>query len=165
MPAYPKLEAVQAGLRIASQQINAGNQVGLVTFSDYPVRRLELAPYDQRHQQKFLAAIDQLRADGKTAMYDGVMVALADLLAKRISDPQGRFYLLLLSDGVNNKGYIFSAVEDIMASSDVRFYPIAYGNANASELQAIANLRESTVKQGNPENVQTLFKDLFQVNL
>ena len=159
------LRAVQDGLRIASQQINPGNQVGLVTFADQPVRRLELTPYDELQQKKLLAAIDQLQADGVTAMYDGVMVALADLMEKRASDPDGRFYLLLLSDGDANKGHLFPEVEEIMAHSDVRFYPIAYGSANQQELQAIANLRESTVKQGNPENVQTLFKDLFQVNL
>jgi Ca-activated chloride channel family protein len=47
----------------------------------------------------------------------------------------------------------------------VRFYPIAYGEVDQGELQAIASLRESTVQQGSPDNVQTLFKDLFQVNL
>lgn len=159
------LEAVQAGLRIASQQINQGNQVGLVTFSDQPVRRLELTPYDELQQKKLLAAIDQLQADGGTAMYDGVMVALSELMEKRANDPNGRFYLLLLSDGDVNEGHLFRDVKDIMEYSDVRFYPIAYGDVNEAELQAIASLRESTVKQGNPENVQTLFKDLFQVNL
>ncbi|MGB3614448.1 MAG: VWA domain-containing protein [Elainellaceae cyanobacterium] len=159
------LQAVQSGLRIASQQINQGNQVGLVTFSDQPVRRLALTPYDLLQQKKLLAAIDQLQADGGTAMYDGVMVALSDLMEKRVSDPNGRFYLLLLSDGDVNEGHLFDDVKDIMAYSDVRFYPIAYGDVNETELQAIASLRESTVKQGNPENVQTLFKDLFQVNL
>ncbi|ESA35854.1 von willebrand factor a [Leptolyngbya sp. Heron Island J] len=159
------LQAVQAGLRVASQQINQGNQVGLVTFADQPVRRLALTPYDELQQKKLLAAIDQLQADGGTAMYDGVMVALADLMEKRANDPNGRFYLLLLSDGEVNEGHLFRDVKDIMEYSDVRFYPIAYGNVNEAELQAIASLRESTVKQGNPENVQTLFKDLFQVNL
>lgn len=159
------LQAVQTGLRIASQQINQGNQVGLVTFADKPVRRLEMMPYDQLQQQKLLAAIDQLQADGGTAMYDGIMVALADLMEKRETDPNGRFYLLLLSDGEVNRGHLFREVQDIMAYSDVRFYPIAYGQVNEAELQTIASLRESTVKQGNPENVQTLFKDLFQVNL
>lgn len=159
------LQAVQDGLRIAAGQINAGNYVGIVTFDDRPVRRLSLAPFDQLQHQKFLATVDQLRADGSTAMYDGIMVGLADLLEKQASDPTGRFYLLLLSDGIANRGNQFDSVRDIMAYSEVRFYPIAYGEVNEVELEAIASLRESTVKQGNPDNVQTLFKDLFQVNL
>ena len=159
------LQAVQDGLRIAAGQINPGNYIGIVSFDDNPVRRLAMAPFDELQHQKFLATVDQLRADGKTAMYDGIMVGLADLLEKQANDPTGRFYLLLLSDGEANRGNQFSAVRDIMAYSEVRFYPIAYGDVNEDELNAIASLRESTVKAGNPDNVQTLFKDLFQVNL
>jgi Ca-activated chloride channel family protein len=159
------LQAVQDGLRVAASQINAGNYVSIVTFDNNPVVRLPLAPFDQLQHQKFLATIDQLRADGNTAMYDGVMVALADLLEKQAEDPTGRYYLLLLTDGEVNRGYGFDAIKDVMAYSEVRFYPIAYGDVNQEELQSIASLRESTVKQGNPDNVQSLFKDLFQVNL
>ena len=159
------LQAVQDGLRVAASQINAGNYVSIVTFDDAPLRRLPLAPFDDLQHKKFLATVDQLRADGATAMYDGVMVGLADLLDKQATDPTGRFYLLLLTDGEVNRGHQFDAVADIMTYSEVRFYPIAYGEVNQDELQAIASLRESTVKQGNPDNVRTLFKDLFQVNL
>lgn len=160
-----RMQAVQDGLRIAAGHINSGNYVSIVTFDDSPVRRLPLAPFDPQQHQRFLATVDTLRADGSTAMYDGAMVGLADLMEKKAADPNGRFYLLLLTDGEVNTGFQFDAVKDIMAYSDVRFYPIAYGEVSQSELQAIASLRESTVQQGSPDNVQSLFKDLFQVNL
>lgn len=160
-----RMQAVKDGLRIAAGQINPGNYVSIVTFDNRPVRRLPLAPFDQPQHQRFLATVDLLRADGATAMYDGMMVGLADLMEKKAADPTGRFYLLLLTDGEANRGFQFDAVQDIMAYSDVRFYPIAYGEVSQSELQAIASLRESTVQQGNPDNVQSLFRDLFQVNL
>ena len=159
------LRAVQEGLRVAAQQINPGNYVGLVTFDDTPVYRLPLAPFDQQQHQRLLATIDRLQANGGTSMYDGVMVALADLLKQQQQDPDGRYYLLLLSDGEVNRGHGFNEIKDIMAYSNVRFYPIAYGNVNQEELNAIANLRESTVQMGDPENVQDLFKNLFQINL
>jgi Ca-activated chloride channel family protein len=98
-------------------------------------------------------------------MYDGLMVGLADLLDKQASDPNGRFYLLLLSDGEVNRGYQFDAIKSVLEYSQVRFYPISYGEVSQAELQEIANLRETTVKQGTPENVRSLFKDLFQVSL
>lgn len=160
-----RMQALKYGLRVAAGQINSGNYVSIVTFADAPTRRLPLAPFDQLQHQKFLATVDSLQADGATAMYDGAMVGLADLLAQKEKDPNGRYYLLLLSDGEVNRGYTFDAIQDILAYSDVRFYPIAYGEVNQGELQAIAALRESTVQQGTPTNVQTLFKDLFQVNL
>ncbi|MBE9141428.1 VWA domain-containing protein [Nodosilinea sp. LEGE 07088] len=160
-----RLQALKDGLRVAAGQINSGNYVSIVSFADTPTRRLTLAPFDDLQHQKFLATIDQLQADGATAMYDGLLVGLSDLLAKQEADPTGRYYLLVLSDGEVNRGYTLDAIDDILAYSDVRFYPIAYGEVNQDELQAIASLRESTVQQGSPDNVQSLFKDLFQVNL
>lgn len=160
-----RLRGVQEGLRIASTSINPGNYLSLITFSDTVSRRIAMAPYDTLQQQRLLAAIEELRVEGGTAMYDGIMVGLADLLEQRQNDPNGRFYLLLLSDGEANVGYSFDEVRDVMAYSGVRFYPIAYGEVDQQEMQAIASLKESTVKQGNPENVQSLLRDLFQTNL
>ena len=160
-----RLQALQEGLRVAAGQINAGNSVGIVSFADRPVRRLPLAPFDTLQHQRFLATVDQLQANGATAMYDGLMVGLADLLEKQARDPNGRFYLLLLSDGEVNRGYKLDAIKSVLEYSQVRFYPIAYGEVSQTELQAIASLREATVKQGTPENVRSLFKDLFQVSL
>ena len=161
----PPIEAVKEGLKIATSTINAGNQVGLVTFGDRAVYRVPLAPFDELQHQRLLAAIDTLSADGSTAMYDATLVGLAELMKKRQSDPEGRFFLLLLTDGEANRGYGFGEVEELLSYSDIRIYPIAYGDVNEDELQRIAQLRESTVKAGNPENVQELLKGIFQTNL
>jgi Ca-activated chloride channel family protein len=160
-----RLSSVKEGLRIASQQINAGNQVGMVVFSDRVRSILPLAPFDRLQHQRLLAAVDSLLADGGTAMYDGMMVGLSQLMDKRQSDPNGRFYLLVLSDGETNQGFRFDQIRDVLAYSDMRIYPIAYGEVNQVEMQAIASLRESTVQAGTPKNVQTLLKDIFQTNL
>jgi Ca-activated chloride channel family protein len=159
------LAAVKEGLKIASSTINAGNYVGLVTFGDRAVYRVPLEPFEQIQHQRFLAAIDTLVADGSTAMYDATLVGLAELMKRRQQDPEGLFYLLLLTDGEANRGYGFGDVESLLTYSDIRIYPISYGQANESELQSIAQLRESTVKTGNPENVQDLLKGIFQTNL
>jgi Ca-activated chloride channel family protein len=160
-----RIKGVKEGLRQAIGQINAGNQVGLVTFSDNPKYVVPLAPFDKLQNQRLLAAIDSLVADGATNMYDGTLVALSELLTARQKDPNGRFYILLLSDGEANRGFNFSQIKDLLANSDTRIYPIAYGEVNQEELKAIASLRESTVKAGNPDNVKELLRDLFQVNL
>lgn len=159
------LEAVKEGLRVATEQINPGNYVGLITFSDRPTKRVTLAPFNTMQQKRLLAAIDYLRADGQTAMYDAMMVGLAELMELKEINPDGRFYLLVLTDGQTNKGFEFNDVKDILAYSGIRFYPIAYGNVNQAELEEIAALRESTVKTGTPENVQSLLKSLFQTSL
>ncbi|MBE7380820.1 MAG: VWA domain-containing protein [Leptolyngbya sp. SIO1E4] len=159
------LRAVREGLQVASSVINAGNFVGLITFGDRAVYRLPLAPFDQLQHQRLLATIDTLRADGSTAMYDATLLGLAELMRQRQTDPEGQYYLLLLTDGEANRGYSFNDIQTLVTYSNIRIYPIAYGDVNESELQAIAQLRESTVKMGNPENVQDLLKGIFQTNL
>ena len=159
------LNAVKEGLRIASAEINAGNHVGLVSYGDQPIDLVPLAPFDQMQHKRFLAAVDSLQANGSTAMYDGVMVGLSKLMEQKKANPNGKFYLLLLTDGQTNRGFNFDQIKNIIEYSGVRVYPIAYGDVNQDELNAIAALRESTVKTGNPENVRELLKGLFQVNL
>ncbi len=159
------LANVKEGLRVASQEINPGNYLGLISYSDQPREMLALAPFDEMQHKRFLAAIDNLRADGGTAMYDAMMVGLGKLMEQKKANPDGHFYLLVLTDGQTNEGLVFNQVQDVLKYSGVRIYPIAYGNVNQQELSAIAAIRESTVKTGTPENVQELLKDLFQTNL
>lgn len=159
------MQAVKAGLQIASTEINAGNYVGMIAFDDRPQTLVPLAPFDTLQHQRFLAGIDALAPDGATAMYDATMVAIAELMERRAADPNGRFYILLLTDGVTNEGLDFEGVREILAYSDIRIYPIAYGQPNLAELEAIAGLREATVQTGTIDNIQGLLRGLFQTNL
>jgi len=160
-----RLPALKEALRLASSQINPGNHVGLVTFSDQPTHQMYLAPYNELEQKRLFTAIDQLRADGGTALYDGLVVGLAELMSAKKNDPDGEFYLLLLTDGARTDGLSFKQIEGLIEASGVRVYPIAYGDVNTGELSAIADIRESPVFQGTPEKVQGLLKDLFQTSL
>ena len=160
-----RLGAVQQALRSASRHINPGNQVGLVTFSDQPTVRIPLAPYTELEQKRLFTAINQLQADGGTALYDGLAVGLAELMNKQALDPEGEFYLLLLTDGKRTDGLRLNQLEGVIKESKVRVYPIAYGEVNQAQLEAIAALRETPVYQGTPEKVGLLLKDLFQTSL
>ena len=160
-----RMQAVKEGLRIATKEINAGNQVGLITFSDRVKNVVNLSPFDALQHKRLLAAVDVLEADGNTALYDGAIAGLAPLMERRKVDPTGAFRLLLLTDGEVTSGLKFEEVKDLMRFSEVRIYPIAYGEVNQKELAAIAALRESTVQVGTPQNVQNLLKEIFQTNL
>ena len=96
-------------------------------------------------KKRLFAAIDQLQPSGATALYDGLAVGLADLMEKQKIDPEGEFYLLLLTDGEQTDGLNFAEIQDVIKYSGVRVYPIAYGEVNQRELEAIAAIRESTV--------------------
>ena len=132
----------------ASQTINVGNQVGLVSFNDAVVRQLALQPFDANRQRRLLAAVRQLQADGGTALYDGLAVGLAELMTARQKDPTGRFYLVLLTDGQPNRGLRLDQLRPVIDHSGVRIIPIAYGEVNAGELGEIAAIRESPIYTG-----------------
>ncbi len=159
------LRSVQDGLRIASQEINAGNQVGMVGFGGQPYWVVPLAPFDRLHQQRLLAGIDSLRAEGFTAMYDAVTVGLDALMTQRASDPNGLYYMLILSDGETNRGWNFADLQGVLEYSGVRFYPIAYGDIDQQELRSIAETGEASVQSGSPDNITDLLRGLFQTSL
>jgi Ca-activated chloride channel family protein len=160
-----RLSQVKKAIRFASSAINTGNQVGLITFSDRPVRQLPLAPMDDQGRQRLVATVNHLQAEGATALYDGLAVAMTDLMQARKRDPNGRFHLLLLSDGKATTGLSLDNLKDVVRHSGIIITPIAYGEVDKGELQAIANLRESVVYDGTPQRILPLISDLFQTNL
>ena len=160
-----RLTAVQEALRLASQQINTGNQIGLITFSDNPAHQVYLAPFNELEQKRLFTAIKQMRASGNTALYDGLAVGLNELLRQKQRDPDGEFYLLFLTDGQRTHGLTLKDLEPVLQASGVRVYPIAYGDVNHKDLEAIAALHEGQVFEGTPEKVQLLLQNLFQTNL
>ena len=162
---HQRLSQLKKALTQASGAINSGNQVGLISFSDHPVRHLPLQPIDGAGRRRLLATVNSLEANGSTALYDGLAVAMADLLRARQRDPNGRFHLLLLSDGERTSGLSFDDLREVIRSSGITITPIAYGEVNQNELKTIAALRESVVYQGTPQRIVPLLNDLFQTNL
>jgi Ca-activated chloride channel family protein len=160
-----RLSQLKKAISLATTAINDGNQVGLISFSDHPVRRMPLQPINAQGRRQLIASINGLQADGPTALYDGLAVGMADLMRARQKDPNGRFHLLLLTDGQRTDGLDFDNLRDVIDQSGIVITPIAYGEVNQGELKSIADLRESVVYQGTPALVLPLMKDLFQTNL
>jgi Ca-activated chloride channel family protein len=160
-----RLEQVKQAVAQAATAINPGNHVGLISFSDRPIRHLPLQPFDGPGHQRLLAAVGGLRADGPTALFDGLAVAMADLMQARRTDPDGRFVLLLLSDGQRTTGLELAELEPVIRHSGISLIPIAYGDPELGDLQALAAIRETTVQKGKPQLIQPLIHDLLQTNL
>jgi Ca-activated chloride channel family protein len=126
---------------------------------------MPLQPINAQGRRQLVASINSLQADGPTALYDGLAVGMADLLRARQKDPNGRFHLLLLTDGQRTEGLELNDMRKVIEKSGIVITPIAYGEVNEGELKAIADLRESVVYQGTPALVLPLMNDLFQTNL
>jgi len=160
-----RLQRLKTAVNLASSAINSGNQVGMISFSDQPVLHLPLQPFDGAGRARLLAAVQRLRPDGATALYDGMAVAMAELMRARRSDPDGRFVLLLLNDGARTSGLQLSDLSDVIRHSGINTIPMSYGEVDEGELNAIAALRESSVYKGTPKLILPLMHELFQTNL
>jgi Ca-activated chloride channel family protein len=160
-----RLSQLKRALIVASGAINSGNQVGLIGFSDQPKLLMPLQPYDSNSRARLLATVQGLQANGPTALYDGLAVALHDLMQARRRDPNGRFHLLVLSDGKATTGLQLGDLRSVIEHSNITITPIAYGDVNDGELRDIAAIRESTVYRGDPERILPLINDLFQTTL
>ena len=160
-----RLSQLKRALTVASGAINSGNQVGLISFSDKPTRLMPLQPYDANSRARLLATAQGLQANGATALYDGLAVALHDLMQARRRDPNGRFHLLVLSDGLATKGLRLGDLRSVIENSDITITPIAYGDVNDGELREIAAIREGAVYRGDPKRILPLINDLFQTAL
>jgi Ca-activated chloride channel family protein len=165
MRQHDRMRALQNAVTHASAAINPGNQVGLISFANHPTRHLPLQPYDETVRARLLAAVHNLRPEGSTALYDGLAVAMADLLQARRLDPEGRFVVLLLTDGQRTSGLDLETLRPLLRASDITVIPIAYGEVNQRELQEIAALWEGAVVQGSPAQIVPLMNDLLQTNL
>jgi Ca-activated chloride channel family protein len=165
MQEHGRMQQLKKAVSLATAAINPGNQVGLISFSDQPQRHLALQPYDNNVRNRLLAAVSELQPDGPTALYDGLAVAMADLMRARRRDPSGRFVVLLLTDGNRTEGLALNDLKPVLRHSAITVLPIAYGEVNQGELSDIAAIREGAVYQGTPERIVPLINDLLQTNL
>ena len=165
MQEHGRMQQLKKAVSLATAAINPGNQVGLISFSDHPQRHLALQPYDNNVRNRLLAAVSELQPDGPTALYDGLAVAMADLMRARRRDPSGRFVVLLLTDGNRTEGLALNDLKPVLRHSAITVLPIAYGEVNQGELSDIAAIREGAVYQGTPERIVPLINDLLQTNL
>lgn len=160
-----KINQLKIALEQASKLINETNYIGLMEFNSAVYNRLDLAPIDIIHRGKFITAVKSLSAGGGTAMYDGITAALYKLLEMRKKDPNGKYYLFVLTDGETNEGYEYDNLLDVMVGSKIKIYPIAYGDVGQSELQKLAKIGETGLIIGNPENIVNKLMTLFDLSL
>jgi Ca-activated chloride channel family protein len=99
-----RLEAAQAAARTLVDQLPGNDRVGLVSFSSSATL---MSPLTDNHEQ-VKAALDNLRANGGTAIGDGLALALQQFApssgASATRQQRAPAIIVLLTDGVSNAG-------------------------------------------------------------
>lgn len=137
-------------------------KVTFQAFSTVPAEPLtgEFNRNDPAVEQRFRAYIDNLRAEGQTAIYDTLWQALKN------SDPNdGISSIVLFSDGEVTQGLDYHRFEAAYKglSPEQRSIPvfiILYGEANAAEMEKLAELTGGKVFDAVNGDLADAFKEI-----
>lgn len=98
----PKIEHAREAARRLVREMHDGDQLTIVTFADAGRVRVTPTVIDDRTRRHALAVIDELRAEGGTAMFEGLKVAESQLWGTPDSHLVRR--MVVISDGMATEG-------------------------------------------------------------
>jgi Ca-activated chloride channel family protein len=154
-------QAKQAALRFLDE-MESGNRVGLVVFNDQVSVRVPLGSFETV-EPTLRSTIENLRADGGTALYDALAAVIGSLNQEQ--DNERIRAVVMLSDGADtaSSGILNDVLRAIEASrsdlNPVIVIPVAYGsNADISTLGSIARASATTVQSGDPNNISRVLE-------
>ncbi|NWG16529.1 MAG: VWA domain-containing protein [Chloroflexi bacterium] len=150
-------QAKQAALAFI-EQMEGRNRVGLAVFNDQ-VQNLVAMDTLETNRANIRSRIENLRADGGTALYSGLVEVLNQIA--RQDDADRIRAVVILSDGADtaSEGVTLNdAIQSIAATRDavnpVIVVPVAYGsNADVNALNGIARASATRVQSGDPQNI------------
>lgn len=159
-----RLRELKKALTEGSNFIAPENSIGLVTFSDSVTVVLPVKPFQLMHKSTFYSAVRNLRAGGKTAMYDGVAVALSMLVKARREDPSVKPILFVLTDGETNLGMTYGDLDAIVEGLQIPVYTIGF-EANIDELKRLSGLVEAASLNASEDDVRYTIGALLNVQM
>lgn len=156
-----KLALLQAGLDTFLQRILPEDRVGLITFDSTARVVADMAPLTE-NRSKLQGQIADMRARGKTAVFDALELARQELDALPPTEDDRIRAIVLLSDGADNASV--TTLDQVRASFDesgISIFPVAYGaDADVSIVEAIAEFSRTIVVKGDTGDIAQIFENL-----
>lgn len=155
-----RLGSVQQALDSALGFISPESSVGMVEFSDVTRRRLTLETFDLNQKGSFAAAVEDMIANGGTAMYDGIVLGLSMLVEVRNATPDAKVLLFVLTDGETRDGLTFDETAAVIGGLGIPIYTVGF-EADLDELGRLSSLVEAASINANEEDVEFKMASLF----
>ncbi len=159
-----RLKHLKESLLKGQKYLGRDNSIGLVTYSDDVTINLPIAKYDVNQQSKFVGAVESLQADGGTATYDGIIVALKMLQNEEKNNPNIRPLIFVLTDGETNQGHSFKDIKGLIKAYKIPIYTIGY-NANIKALESISSINEAANINADTDDVIYKIRNLLNVQM
>jgi len=159
-----RIAGVKQALIQGSEFIGQENSIGLVLFSDNVRVVLPVRKFDLKHRARFVAAVEDMRTGGSTAMYDGVIEALSLLVEEKRRNPAVKPMLFVLTDGETNEGHDYGDVEAMVRSLGIPVNTVGY-EANFAEITRLARLVEATTMKAGEGDVVYKIANLLNAKM
>lgn len=156
-----KIELVKAGLETFLLRILPEDRVGLITFDSEARVATPMAPLSE-NRIALQSAIGDMRARGKTAVFDALELARQELEALPPAEDDRITAIVLLSDGADNSSRMsLAGVQQSFDETGISIFPVAYGaDADVTIVQAIAEFSRTQVVQGDTGDIAQIFENL-----
>ncbi len=160
-----RLNSLKESLINSSIYIGENNYVGLISYSSDVTINLPIAQFTPAQKAMFAGEIKNLTANGETATYDALCVAM-DMINKTMEEmPNATPIIFMLTDGDCNRGYKLDRVTGIVGGLHIPVYSIAYNYDVTSDLKTLSSINEATAINADAENVVNELRNLFNVNM
>lgn len=126
-----KLNQAKAGLTMAIDSMATNNQVGFLSFSDTVQDGSPIFPLSE-NRFDIVAAVDSLRANGQTALYDAIKKGIEGV-DSAIGDPNAIRAIVVLTDGHANTGE--TRLDDLIDMSSTAEVHVANFAGFAADIQ------------------------------
>lgn len=156
-----KIEQVKAGLESFLARILPEDRVSLVTFDS--TARVVVPPAPLSENRITLGdAIQGLRAEGKTAIWDGLITAKQVIDELPRSEDERIKAIVLLSDGEDTAStFSMEQVRSEYNETGISIFPVAYGaDADTTALQEIVDFSRTQLVKGDAGNIAQIFDSL-----
>lgn len=159
-----RLSGLKRALLQGAEFIDPKNSIGLVLFSDEVTQVLQVEQFNLNQKAGFIAAVEDMSAGGKTAMYDGVVVSLGILLKEMDRNPDAKPILFVLSDGETNTGLTFDKIAPVIAGLRIPVYTIGY-EADIEELKRLSSLVEAASLNADQQEIEYKIGSLLNAQM
>ncbi len=158
-----RIENLKKSLINSIQYINNDTYIGMVSFNEKVYINLPIKKFDLTQKSLFKGATESLSANGSTATFDGIAIALNMIVEAMKENPDVTPMLFLLSDGENNRGCSLSDVAPILDAYHIPVYTIGYEVKDRFKvtLENIAAINEATFIDTEPDDIVYKLKSLF----
>lgn len=159
-----RLGQLKRALLAGSEFIEPSNAIGLTVFNHQVTVVLPVDTFNLNQRAAFNAAVEDLSADGKTAMYDGVAVSLSILVAEKQKRPDAKPILFVLTDGETNVGMAFDDMNRVIEGLNIPIYTIGY-EANIDELKRLSSLVEAASLNAGEQEIEYKIGSLLNAQM